>query len=191
MPITEWGDGRDIWELIDDNHCLPGQFIPFCTNQLKQKMKEQYYKYLESIGETFIEYVGYGMEEWQRVQRAWARGQQAGREVDFPVFKQKISSEEVKRIIKEEWKIELPKAYKYLGHNNCVPCFKAGKQSWRVYWERSPDMFKKAVEYEEKIGHTVFKDKSLIELADVWQYNKEFDIAQVKFEELIPCECWT
>jgi len=190
FPITDWGDGRDLWELIEENHCLPGQFIPFCTTQLKQKMKEEYYKYLDSIGEQYIEYIGYGMEEWRRVQKAWARNQHAGREVKFPVFEKKIPGEEIKRIIKDEWKIPLPKAYENLNHNNCIPCFKAGKQYWKVYWEKYPEKFQKAVEYEQRIGYTVFKDRSLLELADVWKHNKDIDDAQVKFGELIPCECW-
>lgn len=190
MPITEWGDGRDIWELIEDNNCIPGQFIPFCTQQLKQKMKEKYYKYLDSIGETYIEYVGYGTEEWRRIQKSYVRNQQLGREVRFPVFEQKIDGNEIKRIIKEEWKIDLPVAYEDLNHNNCIPCFKAGKSYWRVYWEKYPDKFNKAVKYEEKIGHTVFKDKSLKELEAIWKHNKDLDDAQVKFEDLIPCECW-
>lgn len=44
VPITEWGLGLDIWELIEKNNCIPGQFIPFCTQQLKQKMKELGYE---------------------------------------------------------------------------------------------------------------------------------------------------
>lgn len=60
IPMTVWGRGEDIWDCIDRNGAIPGQFLPFCTQQLKQQMKEQYFKYLESTGETWIEYVGYG-----------------------------------------------------------------------------------------------------------------------------------
>ena len=49
LPMTVWGRGEDIWDCIDKNNAIPGQFMPFCTQQLKQQMKEQYYKYLESI----------------------------------------------------------------------------------------------------------------------------------------------
>lgn len=190
VPITEWGDGRNIWELIDDNKCIPGQFIPFCTQQLKQNMKEQYYKYLASTGEDFVEYVGFGAEEWRRVQKATARNEKIGRKVAFPIFDKKISSEEVKRIITEEWKIKLPQAYEDLNHNNCIPCFKAGKESWRVYWSRYPEQFKKAMEYEEKIGYTVFKDKSLKELNEIWKADKAWKDNQIQLADIIPCDCW-
>ena len=189
-PITEWGDGRNIWEIIDDNHCLPSNFIPFCTQHLKQKMKEQYYKYLESIGEDFIEYVGFGAEEWRRVQKSVARNEKIGRKVAFPIFERKIPSDEIKRIIKDEWKIKLPSAYNDLQHNNCIPCFKAGKSSWRVYYHNYREQFDKAVEMEEKIGHTVFKDVSLKQLAEQWEKDAEWEKMQLSFEDIVPCDCW-
>ena len=185
-PITEWGDGRNIWELIEDNNCIPGHFIPFCTQQLKTKMKEQFYK---QLNDDYIEYVGFGAEEWKRVQRSYARAESKGRKVSFPLFEQKITSEEVRRVITEEWELKLPKAYEDLSHNNCIPCFKAGKASWKVYWEKYPEAFWKASEYEEKIGYTVFKDKSLKELAQEFEDKKEANEAQVSVFE-IPCECW-
>ena len=46
LPITEISDGRDLWELIDDNKCLPSSFIPFCSRILKQEPAEKYYKTL-------------------------------------------------------------------------------------------------------------------------------------------------
>lgn len=190
VPITEWGDGRNLWELIEDNNCLPGHFIPFCTRTLKQEPKEEYYKYLDSIGEKYIEYVGFGFEEWRRVQRAKARAEKIGRDVKFPIFEQKIPSEEIKRIISEEWGIKLPKAYEDLMHNNCIPCFKAGKASWMVYWDKYPEEFNKAMEYEEKIGHTVFKNESLKELAEQWEKDKEWNKRQYTLEDIVPCDCW-
>lgn len=191
VPKTEWGLGLDIWGVIEKNNAIPGQFLPFCTQQLKQKMKEEYYKYLKSIGEDFTEYVGFGVEEWKRVQKAVARAESAGRKIAFPIYDKKISKEEVKRIVTEEWGIELPAAYKYLDHNNCIPCFKAGKASWRVYWEHYHKEFVKAMEYEEKLGYTVFKDKSLRELEEIWKNDKEWMEKQCSLEDMIPCECWT
>jgi 3'-phosphoadenosine 5'-phosphosulfate sulfotransferase (PAPS reductase)/FAD synthetase len=189
-PITEWGDGRNLWELIEDNNCIPGQFIPFCTQQLKQKMKEEFYKHLDSIGEDFIEYVGFGAEEWRRVQKATARNESNGRKIQFPIFDRMIPSSEIERIITEEWKIPIPKAYDDLNHNNCIPCFKAGKDSWRVYWSKYPEQFALAVKYEEQIGHTVFKDKSLKELSMEWESDKQWNACQLSFDDIVPCDCW-
>jgi len=183
MPITVWGDGRNIWQIIEDNNCLPSQFIPFCTRQLKQRMKEEFYRTLD---DEFVEYIGFGMDEWPRVQKATARAEAEGRKVRFPLFEQKVSNWKVKQIIQNEWKIELPSVYKYLEHNNCIPCFKAGKKSWKAYYKHYPEQFRKAVEMEKVIGHTVFKDKSLEELAVEWAN----DSCQIDLFETTPCECW-
>lgn len=191
IPMTVWGRGEDIWDCIDRNGAIPGQFMPFCTQQLKQQMKEQYYKYLESIGETWIEYVGYGPDEWQRVQKSVARNQAMGRQVRFPLFEQKISSEECKRIIRDEWGIELPSAYNSLKHNNCIPCFKGGKEYFRAVWKNYPEQYQRAVEAEEQCGYTVFKDKSLKELEKIFQNDQEWDESQLDLSDFIPCECWT
>ena len=187
LPITEWGDGRDIWELIDDNNCLPSQFIPFCTRILKQEMSEEYYKTLD---EDYTLYLGYGMDEWRRIQKQTARFEQIGRKARYPLFEKKIPDTEVKRIIQEEWKIKLPEPYKYLKHNNCIPCFKAGTKEWKNYWQYYPEQFQKAVEKEKELGHTVFKGVSLEELANIWQHNREYECKQLTlFEDSIPCTC--
>lgn len=190
MPITEWGLGKNLWELIEDKQATPDFFWPFCTMELKQKMKEQFYKYLDGIGEDFIEYVGFGPDEWKRVQRATARNEKIGRKIKFPLYERKITSDECKRIITEEWGIKLPKAYEDLKHNNCIPCFKAGKASWKVYWSKYPEQFQKAMEYEERFGYTIFKDKSLRELSKEWEADKEWNDLQYTLEDIIPCDCW-
>jgi 3'-phosphoadenosine 5'-phosphosulfate sulfotransferase (PAPS reductase)/FAD synthetase len=189
MPITEWGLGLNVWELMDQEHTLPSFFIPYCTRKLKQEMKEQFYEYLNEIGEDFIEYVGFGAEESNRVMRATARNELMGRKVRFPIYEKQVPSDEIKRIITEEWKIKLPKAYETLSHNNCIPCFKAGKGAWRMYWKHYPEQFKRAAEYEEKFEYTVFKDVKLKDLAIKWENDEKEDALQVSFADL-PCECW-
>ncbi len=191
LPMTVWGDGRDIWELIDDYSAVPGQFMPFCTERLKQDMKEQYFNYLKRCKEEWIEYVGYGPDEWRRVQKSMARNEALGRQVRFPLYDKGISSEECKRIIHEEWKIELPSAYKTLQHNNCIPCFKGGKEYFKaVYWNY-PVQYQKAIEKENSTGHTVFKDISLKDLAVIFDNDKQWRDSQYQIADFIPCECWT
>lgn len=191
VPMTVWGRGEDIWECIDRNGAIPGQFLPFCTQQLKQMMKEEYFRYLKKCGEDWIEYVGYGPEEWKRVQNSTARNEALGRQVKFPLAERGISSQECKRIIREEWKIELPSAYKFLKHNNCIPCFKGGKDYWYAVWKEYPEEYHRAAEKEEQVGYTVFRDMSLIELEKKFQNDKEWEDMQISLWDFIPCECWT
>jgi 3'-phosphoadenosine 5'-phosphosulfate sulfotransferase (PAPS reductase)/FAD synthetase len=186
LPITQWGDGRDIWDLIDDEYCLPSQFIPFCTRILKQEMAEEYYMTLD---EEFTLYLGYGMNEWRRVQKQTARFEAIGRVAKYPLFENKIPDSEVKRTITKEWGIPLPEPYKYLKHNNCIPCFKAGLSEWKLCWQYYPERYWKAAEKEKKIGYTVFKGISLEELSDIWKHNREYECSQVNMFDSIPCMC--
>lgn len=190
IPMTVWGRGEDIWDIIDRNNAIPGQFMPFCTQQLKQQMKEEYFKYLKSIGEDFIEYVGFGIDEWGRMQKAIARAESNGRRVRFPLIEKRIKSEYVKNIIRDEWGIELPSAYKTLKHNNCIPCFKGGKSYFYDVYKNYPKEYWKAAEKEEQTGYTVFKDISLKELALKFQNEMEWEDMQLTLKDFIPCECW-
>ena len=184
IPITEEDYGMDIWELIDKNKALPSTFMPFCTQILKMKMTE---KFLKKLDDDFIQYIGYSKDEWKRVQRTYTRNLQKGRKVKFPVYDSGLTDTEIKNIIKNDWGIRLPEAYKYLKHNNCIPCFKAGKYEWKNYWLHYPVEYEKAVQKEKEIGYTVFKDISLEELREKFRHNKEFEDKQITMD--IPCMC--
>lgn len=185
IPITEVSDGRDLWEVIDDNNCLPSNFIPFCTRILKQEPGE---RFLKSFPEEFIVYNGFGADEYRRVQKVVARAELQNRIVKSPLFDLKITEEEIRNIIMNEWKICLPEPYLYLDHNNCIPCFKGGKKYWKKILKYYPDAYYKAMEYEDKIGHTVFKDCSLKELELKWKTGQE-DLFSEQEEEMLPCLC--
>lgn len=193
LPMTVWGRGEDLWDMIDRNHCLPGNFFPFCTQQFKIQMKEEYFKYLESIGEEYVEYLGFGPNEHYRVAKAEEKASKAGRIVEFPLYRLGITSEECKRIIRDEWNIPLPSSYENLPHNNCIPCFKAGKSYWYAVWKHYPEQYEMAAGKEEEQGHTVFKGITLRELAEKFSARRELEDNQVLLEEFfdLPCSCVT
>jgi len=90
--------------------------------------------------------------------------------------------------IRDDWKICLPETYKYLTHNNCIPCFKAGKGHFYKVWRHYPQQFKRAKQMEELVGHTVFKDKPLSELEAEWIASEEQ--LELDFgEHGVPCMC--
>jgi 3'-phosphoadenosine 5'-phosphosulfate sulfotransferase (PAPS reductase)/FAD synthetase len=182
MEITEVSDGRDLWQVIEDNNCLPSDRFPFCTRILKQEPSE---KFLKNFKEDYILYNGFGVEEWRRIQRSRARAESLNRVVKSPLYDLGISSDEIKRIIREDWKICLPEAYRYLSHNNCIPCFKAGKGHFKAVAKYYPEEYQKAIEAEEKIGYTVFEDITLKQLRK--QAFSNLDLFDV--QESIPCMC--
>ena len=183
--ITIQEDGRDLWQLIEDNNCLPSFHIPFCTQQLKIKQTDLF---LKNITEEVNIHYGFGTDEYRRVQKVMARLEAKGHKTEFLVYESGIPNEQIKRIIQEEWKIELPQPYRYLSHNNCIPCFKAGKNHFRQVCKYYPEEFEKAIEMENKIGHTVFKDCTLEDIKKEVLASKN-QITFLDNEFNVPCEC--
>lgn len=187
MTITIQEDGRDLWKLIEDNNCLPSFHIPFCTQQLKIKQTDLYIKNMDKS--DICLYYGYDADEYRRVQKVYTRKLKEGIKTGFPIYESGISGKEIKRIIQEEWKIELPQPYKYLKHNNCIPCFKGGKAYFKQVCKYYPEQFERAVQMEHKIGHTVFKDCTLEDIREEVIKSKN-QISFIDNEFNIPCECW-
>lgn len=186
MPIMTQEDSRSLWQLIEDNNCLPSFHIPFCTQQLKIKQTDIF---LKSMTEEVNVHYGFGIDEYSRVQKVYARLLAKGYSTEFLVYKSGIPNEQIKKIIQEEWKIELPQPYKYLQHNNCIPCFKGGKAHFKQVCRYYPEQFGKAEELEKKIGHTVFKDCTLEDIRkEVMRSKNQISFLDNDFN--IPCECW-
>ena len=166
LKITEISLEKDFWQVIEDNKCLPNMFIPFCTRKFKLEVADKYYK---TLNESFVLYNGYCAEEAKRVNKA---REKAKIHTEYPVFDAGLTSADCKRIISQEWGLQLPKAYQWFEHNNCLPCFKStSKKYWRLVYEHYPERYQKAVEAEEKSkkGYTHFKNISLRQLAENWE----------------------
>ena len=88
--ILDVSDGRSLWEVIEDGNCLPSHFIPFCTQVLKLKPAERFYK---TITESFVTYNGFGPDEWKRVAKATARSRIEGRSLCCPLYERNIKNE--------------------------------------------------------------------------------------------------
>lgn len=185
LPITIKAEGHTVWSLIEREHCLPSDRIPFCSRILKS---EQAMKFYNSMTEKFIVYFGYDGTEWRRAQRTSARLAINGIEARYPLIEKSISSNQAKNFIMLNSKLCLPETYKYLSHNNCLPCFKGGKKHFYQIWKHYPDYFEKAVKAEENIpdGHTVFQGVTLSRLRQQWE-------SQIPMfpddEDMRPCMC--
>jgi len=184
LPIAVQADGRDIWQLMDNQRCLPSERIPFCSRILKT---EQSFKFYNTMTEDFIVYYGYDGAEWRRAQRSSARLQHESIETEYPLLKTGLTSQQIKDIIRNEFKICLPETYLYLSHNNCLPCFKGGKPHFYQIWKYYPEYFEKAEKAEYNIGHTVFEDISLTKLREQWQ--AQIPMFTEEDYDLRPCMC--
>jgi hypothetical protein len=189
LPITVQEDGRSLWELIDEYKAIPRDGLPFCTLQLKQRQTTKYLTKLKREGykkSDICIYLGYDVSEWRRMQKTSARWESLGYSVKFPLWDLQMSSEDTKRIIRDEWGICLPQSYIHLKHNNCIPCFKGGMKHFHLVYKHYPEEFEKAAVREEMYGHTALKGISLRELQKQWDEN-----VQIEFdtEETRPCMC--
>ncbi len=186
LPVTIQADGRNIWQLMDDEHCLPSDRIPFCSRILKS---DQSMKFYNSMVEDFIVYFGYGTTEWRRAQRSSARLLHEGINSEYPLLKYGKTDRIIKDIIRDNFEICLPETYLYLSHNNCLPCFKGGKKHFYQIWKYYPEYYKKAEKAEKaeyNIGHSVFKDTSLEKLRNQWELQVPMFTDE---EDLRPCMC--
>ena len=174
IPITYFNDGRTLWELIDQRDAMPNHHLPFCTQQLKQRQTEKYCNKLKREKQDFILYFGYGVEEYKRMQKQFARFQAKEIHVGYPLIKNKIKSEDLKKIIIKDWGVCLPITYKILKHNNCLPCFKGGKKHFYLIWKYFVSYYMKAEEAEEKTSFTVFKDVSLKKMREGFEKELTF-----------------
>ena len=181
-PITEASHDKTLWELIEEQACLPSSFIPWCTRLLKSEPAEKFYK---SLDEEFVMYNGFGKNEWRRVQKATARAESEGRKVRSPLFELGMTGEDAKDVIRNEWKICLPEPYMYLQHNNCIPCFKAGQGHFKAVAKQYPKEYEKACQMEELTGHTVFKNTTLRKLQKVAINEQD----QLELFDSTPCMC--
>lgn len=183
LPITVQADGRNIWELIKDNHALPSDRMPFCSRILKI---EQSTKFYQSMQDDFIVYYGYDGTEWRRAQNSYSRLAQLQIVAKFPLLESHLSNKVAQNFIRDELKICLPQPYLFLKHNNCIPCFKGGEQHFYQVWKHYPEYYEKAEKAEDSIGYQVFPPKTLEQLRHEWEQQIPMFPDE---EDLRPCMC--
>jgi hypothetical protein len=186
LPITIEAAKKTLWEMVESNKQIPNDSLPYCTDRLKLKPQERFLKRLEMSNKEFTIYVGFGADEWKRMQNSWAWNESKGRKVVFPLLDARLTGDGCKRIIREEWKICLPEPYLYLSHNNCIPCYKGGRGHWYKVWKHYPEQFWRAARAEDRASNTVFDGVTLYELAAKWE--KEPEQTEL-FADNIPCMC--
>jgi 3'-phosphoadenosine 5'-phosphosulfate sulfotransferase (PAPS reductase)/FAD synthetase len=163
VEYVEISYSLDLWDLIVKQRALPSLWIPFCTRILKQ---EQGLKFLKTLKDKYILYNGFGVHEGRRTSGSIKECSKRGIVVKSPLQEYNISDLEVMRIIRDEWKIEIPPMYNQgFPHNNCIICYKSGVSHFRRVWQYYPEEFEKAIWAEKKVSqitqknHTTFKRK--------------------------------
>ncbi|MHB9859075.1 phosphoadenosine phosphosulfate reductase domain-containing protein [Streptomyces sp. YIM S03343] len=131
---------------------LPSPQMRWCTKNLKIKPLEDW------VGDDrVISYVAIRADE----NRLGYVSTKPNIEAVFPFREDGIDRDGVMRIL-DEAGIGLPDYYEWRTRSGCYFCFFQRKHEWVGLKERHPDLFDRAVEYEEKVRyrHTAMKGRN-------------------------------
>lgn len=135
-----------------------------CTARLKTE------PFMEYLNTNFPEkdcvvYYGFDYTEVKRIQRRSSIMSELGYRTDFPLALWKD------RTIYEtsEIGIERPNTYSKFKHANCIGCIKGGKLHWYIVYCTRPDIWEKAKQAEDEIGHHIIRGIWLDEIEPLYR----------------------
>lgn len=192
LPITDYSDGRDIWQVFKDEGILGNGRNTPCSRILKQERSMDFL--LKHQPATI--YIGFTVEEWQRAQRTQARYATKGIEAKFPLLQQGITKDDCHSRIKNCWGIATPKNYAWAEHANCIPCVKGKMAYWGLIYMFEREAWERAARAEEEFGHTIFTESGSLReelFKCLWLAKKYLRKRDAKNSQTLlfdtPCEC--
>lgn len=177
-----------------------------CTYYLKTKPFEDWLKEnypsggLDKPNNEIVILYGFDKDEIARIQRRSSILGQKGYHTDYPLalWDRTINST-------EEIGIKRPVTYEHYKHANCTGCLKAGKQHWFIVYCTRPDIFERAKQAEDIIGHSIIKGVYMSELEVQFKEMVRRGITptekmkpqtfwamvrkELKEDESLPCDC--
>lgn len=186
LKLIEVADGRTTWDLISRKKFFPSVHCRYCTQTLKIKPRNHF---LQGIPpRNYTVYLGFGREEWRRIQKSVITHEGLGVTVKFPLADIEISKEKIFEKIENDWGIKTPHCYKVLEHANCIPCFLGGKKHFFFIWKYYPTIYSKAKNLEKEFGKHIL-EKCLFEYEEQfkeWEKNPYL----IPKNGYIPCDCF-
>ncbi|MEU8342348.1 phosphoadenosine phosphosulfate reductase family protein [Spirillospora sp. NPDC048832] len=171
-PIERLNSSRDFDHWLEVYQgTLPSPQMRWCTKNLKIKPLEAW------VGDDdVISYVAIRADE----NRLGYVSTKPNIKAVFPFREDGIDREGVDRIL-DEAGIGLPAYYEWRTRSGCYFCFFQRKHEWLGLKERHPDLFEKAVAYEEKVNYqaTAMKDRKY-----TWSQGESLDELLARREEI-------
>ena len=161
IPLTNYSDGRDVWQVFKDRKFLSNSRVDHCSQYLKRTMSRKYVKQFKP-NEVII-YLGYDWTEihrFEKAQKAWLPYI-----ISCPLTEKPfLDKEQMKIDIEEKDGIRLPRLYKMgFAHNNCGGgCVKAGIGHFKMLYEKFPERYFEWENNEEEIRKYINKDVSIL-----------------------------
>lgn len=161
IPLTNYSDGRDIWQVFKDVRFLGNSRLDPCSRVLKREMSRKYIK--DYSPDEVIIYLGYDWTEihrFEKAKKAWEPYI-----ISCPLTeKPYLDKEQMKIDIEEKDGIRLPRLYKMgFAHNNCGGgCVKAGVGHFAKLLDEFPERYKIWEDNEQEIRNFLKKDVSIL-----------------------------
>jgi Phosphoadenosine phosphosulfate reductase family len=158
-PIIRIAEGRDPWQVFNDERFLGNSRIDPCSKILKRKLLECWR--IENCTTDCILIIGYDANEDHRLQRLIPR--MAPARVRAPLIEHNIWKEQVLELVTADG-LELPRLYRWgFPHNNCGGfCIKAGQASFALLLEHLPERYAAHEAKEEAFRKLIDKDVSIM-----------------------------
>lgn len=161
IPITNFSDGRDIWQVYKDHRFLSNSRVDHCSGDLKRRMSRKFIKQFKP-NEVII-YLGFDwteMHRYEKAVKAWLPYRMEAPLCNPPY----IDKGDMKIKIVEEDGIQLPRLYKMgFAHNNCGGfCVKAGIGHYYHLLEVDPERYKYFEDKEQETINYIGKDVSIL-----------------------------
>lgn len=149
-------DGRNIWQVFEDEKFIGNSLVDPCSKILKRKLFTKWISDNYADDEAIL-YVGYDWTEAHRLesmQRNYAPRLVVAPLMEKPHFNRQETAEKLKAI-----GIKQPRLYDLgFSHNNCGGfCIKAGQAHFKNLYDKMPDRYKYHEENQERLFKTLGK----------------------------------
>jgi hypothetical protein len=160
IPLTDYSDGRTIWQIFKDSRFLGNSRLDPCSRVLKRERSRKFIKQF-SPDEVII-YLGFDWTEihrFEKAQKAWLPYTIKSPMCDSPY----LDKEDMKRMVKEDG-LTLSRLYEMgFPHDNCGGgCVKAGIGQFARLLDEFPDRFKEWEDNEQDVIKFLGKDVSIL-----------------------------
>lgn len=155
--MLRWGvdfvwlrEGRDPYQVGEDQHVIPNQKLAPCTRKLKI---EPFTKYLAALDGPLTVHIGFDYSEVHRCAATDKNYNALGYATDYPLLWKPLEHRPYAQVARQDWGIEPPRMYGMgYTHANCGGrCVKQGKGDWLRTLINFPERYAEAEAWEAKM----------------------------------------
>lgn len=148
-PIKRLKPYMNFDHLYQIYNLLPSIRYRWCTIEMKTKVFRKYlYDRLKEDNGTVNIYIGIRADEAHRAENSINSTENFINQI-YPFLEHGLQKQDITQILEKNG-IGFPDYYKWRSRSGCYFCFFQRKIEWVNLYEKHPDLFKKAMEYERE-----------------------------------------